>query len=177
MSNGIFDEAASAEDFDAVEVDPTEVPADNDLEKNSLLEQLAMEQAAEMRESILETYPALAPFVDMLGGADEDSIRQLAHELNARIGGEVVADDHPGDPDPVKSLPGDSAMEKAKALAKQSQDYSAFFALKESAALEAEGRVGRLLTEDDRARVKLAAEFARRAGDTAAYKRLLRQLG
>jgi hypothetical protein len=173
----MFGDPMSADDIDAVDTDTTAAGASNPTEQEQLLAELAMERVAEVREEIVAKYPALEPFVDMLAGNDEESVMKLAAELNARIGGEVVDDPHPGNADPYATLPGESALDKAKALAKDSKEYGAFFALKEAAALEAEGKVGRLLTEGDRARVKQAADFARRTGDRAAYMRLLRQLG
>jgi hypothetical protein len=169
------EEAISADDIDVDQA--AKESASQEQEKAELLMQLAMEHAAEVREQITEKYPALEPFADMLAGQDEDAVWKLAAELNARIGGEVHDDPHPGEADPVAALPGETALDKAKVLAKKSKEYGPFFALKEAAALEAEGKVGRLLTEGDRARVRQAAEFCRRVGDHAAYMRLLRQLG
>ena len=172
-----FDRALGAAD-EAHEVDPAEAqPAEDN---QDLLNALAQERMQELREELVETMPAIEPFADLLAGADEDSIRKLAHELNARIGGEI-RDDHPGAADSedrrIAALDGATAYDKAKNLARLEGDTAAFFALKTAAALEADGRAGRMLTEGDRASVRQAAEFARRAGDHAAYQRLLAQLG
>jgi hypothetical protein len=171
-----FDRALSAAD-EAHEVDPAEAKPAEDNE--DLLTALAHERMLEIREELVESMPALEPFADLLSGDDESSIRKLAHELNSRLGGEV-RDDHPGAADSedrrIAALDGATAYDKAKSLAREG-DTAAFFALKTAAALEAEGISGRTMAEGDRASVKRAAEFARRAGDHAAYQRLLSQLG
>jgi hypothetical protein len=168
------DEAMSADEFGDQDTTP-----EASQEKAELMETLAAENMAMLREELAAKYPAAAPLLEFVGADSPEAFEKLAYELQQRIapGAEVEDERHPGNADPYASLEGDTALEKAKALAKESKEYGAFFSLKEAAALEAEGKVGRLLTEADRERVRQAAEFARRVGDRAAYTRLLRQLG
>jgi hypothetical protein len=171
-----FDMALDAADIEAREVAPTEdKPEGND----DLMRELAMEQLTDLRESLTEKYPSIAPFADMLSGDSPQAIEQLAYDLNQRLGGEVV-ENHPAantEERRIAALPGQDVLAKSLADAKATGNISGFMALRRAHAYEQAGLSGSRLDAEQREDINAALRFAKASGDQAAVLRLRAQLG
>jgi hypothetical protein len=175
--DSMFGDALSADDINAAVDGDTDAgtPEPNPSEMEQAAAEYAAEALAALREQLVEEMPALEPLVEFLNGPDEDAIRKLAMDVNARLGGQAPGN-HPGRPDEYASLEGDDAYNKARSLAKQGT-IGPLMRLKESAALSEAGIVGSRMDAEQRATIKEALAFSRRVGDHDAVRRLTAQLG
>ena len=175
------DEAATPEDLEAQEVAPegTDNDGGSQDEVDAKLHELAMEQLAELKEELAEKYPAAAPLLDLVSAPTPEALEQMAYELNARLGGEVV-EDHPGadsEARRIQAMAGDDVLAKSLSYAKATGRTGAYMALRRAAAYEQAGLSGSRLDAEQKADIRSALRFAKAAQDHAAIQRLMAQLG
>jgi hypothetical protein len=150
--------------------------AEAEYSRQQLAAELVNHALDQARADVRETWPDMPEkLVAMLSADDADSLRDVAATVAHRLGlTRADANQHPGiGPSRAQQLPGNTALEKSRALGRQG-DPTAYMAMKDAAAY---AQSGLPLTPERAERVRQALNFARQAGDAQAVEFLARQLG